>query len=130
MNADRQVFRIRPDNAPTKPLRGNRGVSYLLVNPQMGVSEHLDVHLNELAPGSGPGPTHFHQQAENLYWVLEGRLEVTVDDDVHVLERGDILFIPPGVIHATRNGGEVVSRFIEIYAPPGPDFHIVEPGEA
>lgn len=97
----------------------------MLVNPDMGVARNLDLHLNELEPDSGPGPAHFHQYAENVYWVLDGYLEVTADEERYQLGPGDILLIPPGVVHDTTNVGKVTCRFIEIYAPAGRDFHLV-----
>lgn len=119
------VYRTRVDQAPINKLSGDRGVSFLLASPAVGFAKNIDLHLNELKPGSGPGPTHFHEHAENIYWVLDGKIEVAIGDDVHHLSPGDVLVIPPGVIHATSNPYDRLCRFIEIYAPPGPDFHVV-----
>jgi quercetin dioxygenase-like cupin family protein len=37
-----------------------------------------------------------------------------------------VAFITPGVRHAAGNAGDTVARVIEIYAPAGQDFHIVD----
>lgn len=108
---------------PQRTLSGGRGVSRLLVDPETAGSSHVDVHLNELNPDGAPGPLHYHERSENIYVVLEGSIEVTVEDRHHLLEPEDVLFIPPGLPHRTTNAGATTARFVEIYAPPGPDFH-------
>jgi oxalate decarboxylase/phosphoglucose isomerase-like protein (cupin superfamily) len=35
-------------------------------------------------------------------------------------------FIPPGLRHYAGNAGDVPARVIEIYAPAGTDFNIVD----
>jgi quercetin dioxygenase-like cupin family protein len=50
-------------------------------------------------------PRHSHPGEETIY-VLEGVLEYQLDGKPPVkLKAGDVLFIPPGVIHSARNVG-------------------------
>ena len=42
---------------------------------------------------------------------------------------GEVAFIPPGVRHQAGNCGDTVARVLEIYAPAGEDFHIVDDSE-
>ncbi len=112
--------------APRRPLRGKRGESVRLVDEEQGSARNVDIHVNYLAPDSGPGPAHYHERAENIYVVLAGCLDVEVAGEVRHLERDDVLFIPPGMVHRTSNPGEDTARFIEVYAPAGNDFHVVE----
>lgn len=126
MGRDNGVFRLSLDHAPLKELRGNRGLSASLVGPATSGTDSIDLHLNLLRPGSGPGPRHFHERAENIYWVLEGYIEVRLVDETLTLGPDELLVIPPGVVHETANPGDVDARFIEIYLPAGDDFHIVE----
>lgn len=51
--------------------------------------------------GSGP-PPHCHPW-EEAYVVLDGRLEVTVDGESHVVEAGGVAHVPGGVTHRYRN---------------------------
>lgn len=126
MDRDKGFFRLNLDNAPLKELRGNRGLSASLIGPAISGTTSIDLHLNLLRPESGPGPRHFHQRAENIYWVLEGCIEVRLDDDTLTLGPDELLVIRPGLVHETRNPGDVDARFIEIYVPAGDDFHIVD----
>lgn len=60
--------------------------------------------LVEFAPGSA-FPKHFHP-GEELVYVISGSLEYQVEGSPpEILEAGDVLFIPAGVVHAVRNVG-------------------------
>lgn len=120
------VFQLSLDNAPLKELRGGRGSSAGLVGPSISGTDSIDLHFNILRPSTGPGPDHFHERAENIYWVQEGCIEVRFEDRTVTLGPNEVLLIPPGVVHGTRNPGEAEARFIEIYIPAGEDFHIVD----
>ncbi|KOX22359.1 cupin [Saccharothrix sp. NRRL B-16348] len=50
--------------------------------------------------GSDGAPPHFHTRASELFFVLDGTLQVLLDQDVVTLERGDFLVVPPHVPHA------------------------------
>ena len=121
----RPPFSTSLGSAPRRALRANRGESFRLVDEELGGARNVDVHVNHLAAGSGPGPRHYHQVAENIYIVLSGVIEVDIEGDVTILETDDVLFIPPGSVHGTSNPGPDTAIFIEVYAPAGHDFHIV-----
>lgn len=120
------TFKTNMTTAPRRKLRRDRGETVRLVDEEYGNASNLDVHLNYLEPNSGPGPRHFHQRAENVYIVISGRIEVEVGGKITPLESEDVLLIPPGTVHNTSNPGSETAVFIEVYAPAGADFHIVE----
>ena len=111
-------------NAPQTVMRLERGFTNHLVGRRNGARQ-VDMHINVLNHDSGMGPYHFHQDAENVYWVLEGSVEVVIDGVTHQLEKDDVAFIPPGVPHAAGSYGGQRAVVLEIYAPAGEDFHIV-----
>jgi len=49
---------------------------------------------------------HYHARGTEIYTVLEGRLEIEVEGEIHLLEVGDALLVRPGAIHEVRRGGE------------------------
>jgi quercetin dioxygenase-like cupin family protein len=57
-------------------------------------------------PAGADFPPHSHPW-DKCSSVLEGRFEVIVGDTSYVLARGDLLFIPAGVVHAARVLGDV-----------------------
>jgi mannose-6-phosphate isomerase-like protein (cupin superfamily) len=112
-------------DAPTRPMRWDRGTQIRLFGEETG-ARNIDVHINIIDVDSGPGPYHFHEHAENVYIVLEGEIEAVVEGERHILRKDDVAFIPPGLRHSAGNAGTTPARAIEIYAPVGLDFHIVD----
>jgi mannose-6-phosphate isomerase-like protein (cupin superfamily) len=102
----------------------DRGYQRVLV--EGAGADNVDVHVNVINVGSGPGPYHFHERCDNVYIVLSGTVEAVVDGVRYTLQKDDVAFIPPGVPHSAGNTGAVEAVVIEIYAPPrGTDFHVV-----
>ncbi|MFD4192810.1 cupin domain-containing protein [Amycolatopsis thermoflava] len=51
-------------------------------------------------PGATGAPPHFHTKATEVFFVLSGRLDVLLDEEVVTLGEGDFLTVPPRVPHA------------------------------
>lgn len=60
-------------------------------------------------------PTHRHPDCHEVLVVLEGTLEHRVGDGTVDLHPGDVLVVPPGMIHGARNPGEVTARMLVVY---------------
>ena len=45
---------------------------------------------------------HYHRVATELYYVLEGEGMVVLDGVEHVVRKGSLVHIPPGVVHGAR----------------------------
>ncbi|MEV7560395.1 cupin domain-containing protein [Streptomyces virginiae] len=50
--------------------------------------------------GAAGAPVHFHTKATEFFHVTAGRLDILVDDEIHTLDAGDFIAVPPGVKHA------------------------------
>lgn len=121
-----KFFKTRIDEAPTRRMNLGRGTGIKLVNQETG-AQTVDVHINVLNEDSGPGEIHYHAKAENVYVVLEGTLEVVIEGERHLLGPGEVAWIAPGVVHTAGNAGlGGLTRIIEVYAPAGEDFHVVD----
>jgi mannose-6-phosphate isomerase-like protein (cupin superfamily) len=106
-------------------MRYDRGTQIRLFGEDTG-AKNIDVHINVINADSGSGPYHYHEHAENVYIVLEGQIEVVIEGKRHVLSKDDVAFIPPGVKHSAGATGGAQAKAIEIYAPAGVDFNIVD----
>jgi quercetin dioxygenase-like cupin family protein len=65
-----------------------------------------------------PGTTvqrHSHEATEQVMWILEGALEMTVGDETRTLGPGDTVVVNRGVEHELRSEGGVA--FLEALAP-------------
>src|SRR3989304_8183418 len=85
---------MRIEDAPVKIMRWDRGKTLRLVDEGDG-AKNVDVHINMINVDCGPGPTHYHAKAENIYIVLEGTVEATVEGKKVRLGPGEGGFIPP-----------------------------------
>ena len=70
-------------------------------------------------PGSQGTPLHVHHREEELYYVIEGKLEAQVGDQQVTLEAGGSVLLPRGVKHKVCPVGEAVTRVLMVITPPG-----------
>ncbi len=112
------------------------------LNYFMGVSEktagtrHLSMNLVQVPPG-GKAEPHYHDGFETTLYILEGRVENRFGEGLKksvIAEKGDFLFIPPGVPHQPVNLSDtepalaIISRSIaseeEPVIPYDPNYKI------
>ena len=111
------------DSSPKKVMSNDRGVNHLLVEATQGLG-NVSMQVQEFNVGAPFGGYHYHEHCDNIYVVLSGTINCYVDGESHLASAGDVIFIPAGAAHRTTNGGDVVARALEIYAPPpGADSH-------
>ncbi|WP_129114301.1 cupin domain-containing protein [Halegenticoccus tardaugens] len=71
---------------------------------------HFAIRRFTLAPGASV-PKHTNE-VEHEQYVLEGEYVVGLGDEERVVSAGDSLFIPAGVVHWYRNGGDEEGAFL------------------
>ena len=64
-------------------------------------------------------PAHVHEREDELTYVIEGALEVTVGTETRVVRAGESIFKPRGTVHAFAVAGEAPVRFLETITPAG-----------
>jgi quercetin dioxygenase-like cupin family protein len=97
---------LRPLTDPGDPDDWRPNSSWALV-----ADEHVDmaVIVEELGVGDAI-PLHRHGIDEVLLY-HSGEAEVSLDDESYPVRAGDVVFVPAGRVHGTRNAGpEVVPR--------------------
>lgn len=77
----------------------------------------LAVHESALAPNSQPHPPH-HHDGEEIFLMLEGTLEVTINGKSSRISRGSVAFIGSGDEHGIHNPGEVPARYYVVELGP------------
>jgi quercetin dioxygenase-like cupin family protein len=87
-----------------------------LSRPAATGAEHLLFAEVEFVPG-GCHDFHYHPEQEEVLYVLEGRVEQWLDRERCILTAGDGVFIAPGVVHASFNVNDGLSRIIVAFAP-------------
>jgi mannose-6-phosphate isomerase-like protein (cupin superfamily) len=68
------------------------------------------------------GPLSYHSEpVEELYFVLEGPLQVQLDEETYVADEGTAAVIPPGVAHRPHNHTDEPAVLLVVQAPPSKD---------
>jgi mannose-6-phosphate isomerase-like protein (cupin superfamily) len=96
------------------PGEGERLGEYIVVKlelPQVSVNE-----VNRSGPFEGAGP-HFHKEHVDVFYVLEGELEVINGTETVRAGPGTSVVVPPGIVHGFRGPGD--ARYLNIHAPDG-----------
>lgn len=65
-----------------------------------------------------PGTTvrrHSHETAEQVMWIIDGSMTMTIGDETRELEAGDVVVVNPGLEHELYS--ESGLTFIEALAP-------------
>src|SRR5436309_7478767 len=60
-------------------------------------------------------PWHAHEHTEQVMFVLDGEVEVTIEDETSMLRAGDVVVISRGLRHSVRSPHGVT--FMEALAP-------------
>lgn len=97
------------------PVGGN--VTQLAFGDQSGGA--LTALETSAPPGEGP-PLHVHVNEDEVIYVLEGELQVSLDGTVHEAAVGSFVFIPRGVAHTWQAVGDQSARFVFMFTPAAP----------
>lgn len=89
----------------------------------------LDVVDHRVPAGYAP-PTHVHRESDEVFYLLDGTLEVTCGDDSWHVGPGSVVFLPRGVPHGFVAGPDRPARTLLLNAPAGFGEVIVELGTA
>lgn len=62
-------------------------------------------------------PVHRHTEAVDVFQVVEGQGELTLDDEIHTVYPGTVILISQGQAHGLANPGPGRLVFTSIYFP-------------
>ena len=91
----------------------------------VSIAKHVGHALVEVESGKG-SPMHHHNTTEEVYHILKGQMDLTVDGVEDRLDVDDVVYIQPGQVHQYTNPGPGILRFVVISGPPWTpdDMHI------
>jgi len=91
----------------------------LLKQPKVSV-------IQERMPSGTQEIKHYHNQAEQFFFVLEGKLLIEIDGKEYNLNPKDGLYIPPKTKHQVKNISVKVVEFLVVSASPSHRDRIVD----
>lgn len=83
--------------------------------------EHTDDQFGlfelTMQPGSGGPSPHIHKQMTEIFYVVEGKVELTLDEKKSIAQPGAVMVVPKNVPHAFANPGKVQSKLLIMFCP-------------
>jgi mannose-6-phosphate isomerase-like protein (cupin superfamily) len=79
-------------------------------------SDTLSV-IQEIMPPGAEEMIHYHQKAQQLFFILEGNATFEIDGKLHGLDRYQSIHILPGVKHRIMNRTDSDLHFLVISEP-------------
>ena len=93
-------------------------------------AEHF-TFSNMLLPPGAEGPEHDHHDVEEVFFVLEGELEVTIHDGDRSASRRlgyrDLIKVPPNTPRSLRNVGDTNALFVVMLGASKPQLPTYPP---
>ena len=101
---------INNQDAPELPWRpGYRKWDITLA--EHGVTSTLSINTAE--PGAG-APLHTHEMDE-LIMIMEGEMEVRINEEIHIVTKDHTLVIPPGAEHGFKIIGDKTAKLLVFF---------------
>lgn len=107
---ERPVIRLRSEDDETPAVALER-----IAPTQMGALLEVNIHIVEPGAQSDGAISH---EGEELGYVLDGCLELTVDDETYFLQTGDSFWFPSTQRHHYHNPGRTLARVLWVNTPP------------
>jgi quercetin dioxygenase-like cupin family protein len=79
--------------------------------------EQLAVVEVRAAPGWGRTPPHVHVRHGEALYVLEGELELQLEDRVYRVGQETWAYVPPEVVHTVEISSDTSARYLAFHAP-------------
>lgn len=89
---------------------GDSGPKYLMKGPRMNFA------IVQFQPNQD-FQNHFHSIMEENFYILEGKVDVVIDEVVHTLEEGDFIHIEPNENHYVANPYDMPVKMVSTLAP-------------
>lgn len=78
----------------------------------------MEPHLFRVAPGAGSGDDTYSHEGEEFLYVVQGRLQITLQDDEYQLRAGDSFYFGSRTPHRWYNPGRSETVILWINTPP------------
>jgi mannose-6-phosphate isomerase-like protein (cupin superfamily) len=83
--------------------------------------EDLSITRASCAAGTRITRPHVHHEHTDAFYVLEGELTFELGPDFApvTIPAGELVAVPPNVVHSFHNAGDQPARWLTIHAPDG-----------
>lgn len=89
---------------------GNLGPKYLMKGPRMNYA------IVQFPPKTD-FRAHYHEIMEENFYILEGKIDIVVDNVLYTLTEGQFIHIEPKEVHYVKNPYDKTARMVSTLAP-------------
>lgn len=123
MKEDKEAIVVASETIPKNVVEAGSGTSMqVLISPNS--APHFAMRCFTMEPGGGI-PNHTNT-VEHEQYVLGGRAQIRIGEQVHEVKQGDVVFIPAGMPHWYKTDGDEAFRFLCIVPNHPDEIKIVE----
>ena len=72
-----------------------------------------------MVPAGGGPPPHIHDNADESFYLVEGKLEMRLGNEVITANGGDFVNVPKGTVHGFKNVGTQPAKMVVSFIPGG-----------
>ncbi len=87
-------------------MKTNSGEKRQMIDGETTHLENFEIHTTMLEPGTAPHGSQIHADTEEIVFVKEGQIEVTLNNEKKVMGPGSVVLIMPGDEHGIENVSE------------------------
>jgi transcriptional regulator with XRE-family HTH domain len=106
---------VRKDERETLNFPGSHS-TFELLTPDL--NHEMEVIRIELEPGASTYDEPSSHKGEEFILVLNGKMEIQIDSEFHVLNEGDSIYFLGSIPHKTTNISDTNLTFISAVTPP------------
>lgn len=114
--APKDNFIVRAGERNVMTFSESQASSYELLTPDLSGS--IEFMLLSLSPGADSSSKRREHRGEEVAYILEGRVDLSLEGDTFTLSRGDSARIDPYMKHRWSNRGEEEVKIIFAINPP------------
>ncbi|MGL4912888.1 MAG: cupin domain-containing protein [Romboutsia sp.] len=101
---------VRKDSRKKVILPGSDNVIYEMLSP--GINDNLEFAIMNLEPNTSSCNDFIHHNGYEIAYILEGEVNLYLDDEKFILYKGDSVKVPIGINHRWQNISEHNSKVI------------------
>lgn len=96
---------------------GNSEITFKIVGAD--THGHLGLFENLIQPGGTTPELHIHRQMEEMFYVLEGKVEIQVGERIVQGQPGAFVLVPRNTPHTFFNRGTKPAKLLIMFCPAG-----------
>jgi uncharacterized cupin superfamily protein len=89
-----------------------------LINGKTVGAKTISLRITDVLPGEICTPGHTHTECEEVIFVLSGKGDIKIGEEVFPMKTGDAIWLPVGIGHLIRNTGKEMMRMACSFSSP------------